>query len=50
MVWRVDEQGEITPIRADPNNVGCFISTKAVGSTEREDVTNNYKFPEGKPR
>uniref|UniRef100_A0A4W3J396 Protein-glutamine gamma-glutamyltransferase 2 n=1 Tax=Callorhinchus milii TaxID=7868 RepID=A0A4W3J396_CALMI len=28
-------------------SVGCFISTKSVGSDEREDITNNYKYAEG---
>jgi hypothetical protein len=26
--------------------VGQFISTKAVGKWEREDITRNYKYPE----
>ncbi|XP_043465051.1 annulin-like [Leptopilina heterotoma] len=28
------------------NSVGKFISTKAVGKWEREDITDNYKHPE----
>lgn len=26
--------------------IGQFISTKAVGKWEREDITSNYKYPE----
>ena len=29
--------------------VGKNISTKAVGSTDREDITSQYKYPEGSP-
>ena len=29
--------------------VGKFISTKAVGSVDREDITLQYKYPEGSP-
>uniref|UniRef100_A0A4W3J3A1 Protein-glutamine gamma-glutamyltransferase 2 n=1 Tax=Callorhinchus milii TaxID=7868 RepID=A0A4W3J3A1_CALMI len=31
-------------------SVGCFISTKSVGSDEREDITNNYKYAEGRKK
>ncbi|OCT60526.1 protein-glutamine gamma-glutamyltransferase E [Xenopus laevis] len=31
----------------DSVSVGKFISTKAVGSFDRLDVTNDYKYPEG---
>ena len=27
--------------------VGLKISTKSVGRDEREDITHNYKYPEG---
>ncbi|XP_053694559.1 annulin-like [Sabethes cyaneus] len=33
-------------VRKDPLRIGQFISTKAVGSWEREDITNVYKFEE----
>lgn len=29
------------------SHVGKCISTKAVGCNEREDLTSDYKFPEG---
>uniref|UniRef100_A0A8C0DAI4 protein-glutamine gamma-glutamyltransferase n=1 Tax=Balaenoptera musculus TaxID=9771 RepID=A0A8C0DAI4_BALMU len=32
---------------SDPYYVGKYISTKAVGSNTRVDVTENYKYPEG---
>ncbi|TDH10736.1 hypothetical protein EPR50_G00078560 [Perca flavescens] len=41
--------GEIVKFRdsTDSNYVGRFISTKAVGSNERHDITHQYKYPEG---
>ena len=34
-------------LNTDTRKVGAFISTKAVGSNEREDITDSYKYPEG---
>uniref|UniRef100_A0A8C5X7Z6 protein-glutamine gamma-glutamyltransferase n=1 Tax=Malurus cyaneus samueli TaxID=2593467 RepID=A0A8C5X7Z6_9PASS len=34
-------------IYSDTRKIGKFISTKAVGSNSRVDVTDNYKYPEG---
>uniref|UniRef100_A0A8C8A7X3 protein-glutamine gamma-glutamyltransferase n=1 Tax=Otus sunia TaxID=257818 RepID=A0A8C8A7X3_9STRI len=34
-------------IYSDTRKIGKFISTKAVGSNARVDVTANYKYPEG---
>lgn len=45
--WRYN--GETQPLkllRKDTVTVGQFISTKAVGKWEREDITRNYKYPE----
>lgn len=33
-------------IRKDSSRIGKFISTKAVGAWEREDITESYKFDE----
>lgn len=33
-------------IRKDIHGIGLFISTKAVGKWEREDITSSYKFAE----
>ena len=47
--WRVDDNHEVTGmILRQDRHVGKAISTKAVGSDEREDITNHYKYPEGK--
>lgn len=35
-------------IYSDTRKIGKFISTKAVGTNFRVDVTANYKYPEGK--
>lgn len=32
----------------DTHSIGKYISTKAVGSNSRLDVTNKYKYPEGR--
>uniref|UniRef100_A0A663NCB2 protein-glutamine gamma-glutamyltransferase n=1 Tax=Athene cunicularia TaxID=194338 RepID=A0A663NCB2_ATHCN len=34
-------------IYSDTRKIGKFISTKAVGTNDRVDVTANYKYPEG---
>lgn len=33
---------------SDSRSVGKYISTKAVGSSSRVDVTEKYKYPEGR--
>lgn len=35
-------------VYTNTENVGKNISTKAVGSDERIDITESYKYPEGK--
>lgn len=32
----------------DTHSIGKYISTKAVGSNSRMDVTDKYKYPEGR--
>ncbi|XP_055590398.1 annulin-like [Uranotaenia lowii] len=45
--WRYRGPGQaIKLIRKDPSRIGQFISTKAVGIWEREDITESYKFRE----
>ncbi|XP_044206323.1 protein-glutamine gamma-glutamyltransferase 2-like [Thunnus albacares] len=39
--------GQLVKIGGSPKSVGQFISTKAVGSNERLDITHEYKYPEG---
>ena len=45
--WEVEEGGPMKPIRVDKKCIGKLISTKAVGSDDREDITHEYKHPEG---
>ena len=45
--WEVAADGSMEVTGIDKNSVGTLISTKKVGSDHREDVTSNYKFPEG---
>ena len=47
--WEVEEGGPMKVIRVDTKCVGKMISTKAVGNDSREDITHEYKHPEGKP-
>ena len=47
VIWKVDCKGNIKPISHMERGVGYHISTKAVGKTERMDITCNYKYPEG---
>ncbi|CAG6021231.1 unnamed protein product [Menidia menidia] len=39
--------GKFVEFSGSTKSVGCFISTKAVGSNERHDITHQYKYPEG---
>jgi hypothetical protein len=39
--------GEYKQVNVQTDGVGFSMSTKAVGRNEREDVTGQYKFPEG---
>ncbi|XP_053705327.1 protein-glutamine gamma-glutamyltransferase 2-like [Synchiropus splendidus] len=39
--------GEFVQFSGSTKSVGRFISTKAVGSDERRDITHQYKYPEG---
>lgn len=39
--------GQLVKIGGSTKSVGRFISTKAVGSDERHDITHQYKYPEG---
>ncbi|XP_048406418.2 protein-glutamine gamma-glutamyltransferase 2-like [Stegostoma tigrinum] len=45
--WLVLKDGSKKQIHVNPQLVGQKISTKAVGSDEREDITHHYKFQEG---
>ncbi|XP_072413058.1 protein-glutamine gamma-glutamyltransferase 2-like [Chiloscyllium punctatum] len=45
--WLVHNDGSKKQIHVNHQLVGQKISTKAVGSDEREDITNNYKYEEG---
>ncbi|XP_068710893.1 protein-glutamine gamma-glutamyltransferase K-like [Montipora foliosa] len=45
--WEVEEGGPMKVIRVDTKCVGKLISTKAVGNDAREDITHEYKHPEG---
>uniref|UniRef100_H2ZTS7 protein-glutamine gamma-glutamyltransferase n=2 Tax=Latimeria chalumnae TaxID=7897 RepID=H2ZTS7_LATCH len=42
-----DGSGIFRPIFKEESAIGHFISTKAVGSNKREDITHLYKYPEG---
>lgn len=46
--WDVNtEDGSMKPTNVSKNIIGSFISTKAVGSHSRDDITQEYKYPEG---
>ncbi|XP_041060955.1 protein-glutamine gamma-glutamyltransferase 2-like isoform X2 [Carcharodon carcharias] len=45
--WLLCKDGSKKQIEVNHRLVGQNISTKAVGSDEREDVTHNYKYAEG---
>uniref|UniRef100_A0A8C1VAH3 Protein-glutamine gamma-glutamyltransferase K n=1 Tax=Cyprinus carpio TaxID=7962 RepID=A0A8C1VAH3_CYPCA len=45
--WQRTACGTFAVIHVDKNAVGHCISTKAVGSDKRVDITHHYKHPEG---
>ncbi|KAL6470661.1 hypothetical protein MHYP_G00217800 [Metynnis hypsauchen] len=45
--WMLWPDGSKTKVSTNTTSVGQFISTKAVGSDERLDITNQYKYLEG---
>ncbi|KAF7696284.1 hypothetical protein HF521_006378 [Silurus meridionalis] len=47
IVWQRQSNGTFTQISCEKNVVGKNISTKAVGSDLRVDITHLYKHPEG---
>ncbi|KAI1885613.1 hypothetical protein AGOR_G00205630 [Albula goreensis] len=53
VVWRVEnpdsDRQAVTKVREQRHTVGRNISTKAVGQDAREDITLQYKYPEGSP-
>lgn len=46
MHWIVDSEGNMTPVAREEKTMGKFISTKAVGTISREDLTQTYKYSE----
>ncbi|XP_068710899.1 protein-glutamine gamma-glutamyltransferase K-like [Montipora foliosa] len=45
--WLVNPDGSMTKTSKQKNAIGFYISTKAVGAPEREDLTLDYKHSEG---
>ncbi|XP_062060740.1 protein-glutamine gamma-glutamyltransferase Z [Lepus europaeus] len=49
VVW-LSRDGQAQQVLAhDSRSIGKEISTKAVGSDQRQDITSSYKYPEGSP-
>ncbi|NWY55821.1 TGM4 glutamyltransferase, partial [Chionis minor] len=47
IVRKVNGKEKYIKINTETQGIGVNISTKAVGKDEREDITSQYKFPEG---
>lgn len=45
--WQKNADGTFGMIFSEKKTVGHYISTKAVGTDERMDITHLYKHPEG---
>ncbi|XP_037627165.1 protein-glutamine gamma-glutamyltransferase K-like [Sebastes umbrosus] len=45
--WQRNIDGTFKQIYSEKKKMGHFISTKAVGTDERKDITHLYKHPEG---
>uniref|UniRef100_A0A8C0QUV6 Erythrocyte membrane protein band 4.2 n=1 Tax=Canis lupus dingo TaxID=286419 RepID=A0A8C0QUV6_CANLU len=50
MVWKCREDGALELTNSNTKYVGNNISTKGVDSDRCEDITQNYKYPEGSPQ
>uniref|UniRef100_UPI00358FA8DA protein-glutamine gamma-glutamyltransferase K-like n=1 Tax=Myxine glutinosa TaxID=7769 RepID=UPI00358FA8DA len=48
--WMQQDFGHFTQLNVEERVVGQYISTKAVGSDERNDITHHYKYKEGSGR
>ncbi|XP_038247559.1 protein-glutamine gamma-glutamyltransferase 4 isoform X2 [Dermochelys coriacea] len=48
-VKNVNGKQKLVKLREEAKAIGKSISTKAVGKNTREDITAQYKFPEGSP-
>ncbi|XP_016048086.1 protein 4.2 [Erinaceus europaeus] len=49
VVWKSCEDGTLELTSYNTKYIGNNISTKGVGSDRCEDITQNYKYPEGSP-
>lgn len=47
--YHVQSAGGFKLAQSNTYRIGKYISTKAVGSADREDLTMQYKYPEGSP-
>ncbi|XP_051956095.1 protein-glutamine gamma-glutamyltransferase K-like isoform X2 [Xyrauchen texanus] len=45
--WQRKADGSFTQVNVEKNSIGQHISTKAVGSDQRIEITHLYKYPEG---
>ncbi|XP_027722905.1 protein-glutamine gamma-glutamyltransferase 2 [Vombatus ursinus] len=45
--WIKKNNGNTERLRTKTTTIGMMISTKAIGKDEREDITHQYKYPEG---
>ncbi|XP_019500603.1 PREDICTED: erythrocyte membrane protein band 4.2 isoform X2 [Hipposideros armiger] len=50
VVWKCCKDGTLELTNSNTKYVGSNISTKGVGSDRCEDITQNYKYPEGSPQ
>ncbi|XP_078275451.1 protein-glutamine gamma-glutamyltransferase 2-like [Rhinoraja longicauda] len=50
VTWICARNGTKKKASVKTKHVGQFISTKKCGCSDREDITNEYKFPEGSQR
>ncbi|XP_050089288.1 annulin-like isoform X2 [Anopheles aquasalis] len=50
--WSIDNEHQTAPmpLLVDTKSIGKNISTKAIGSNTREDITHQYKYEEGSAR
>ena len=42
------KDGTMEPVKVNRTHVGRMVLTKALGDMTRRDITDQYKFPEGR--
>ena len=45
--YKRNKSGDMVPVKVNRTHVGRKVLTKAIGGDHSDDITSQYKFPEG---